>query len=100
MEAKCHLRYQRFGRRKVAQLLDAVRGKSLYEADGILQSLPRIATDIVGKAIKSAGVAILFAVLIAETPSLLRVSGMSSGRYQEPPELSRLSRADAQCHSH
>ena len=55
MDAKCHLRYQRFGRRKVAQLLDAVRGKSLYEAHYILESLPRIATDIVGKAIDSAG---------------------------------------------
>ena len=55
MEAKCHLRYQRYGRRKVAQLLDAVRGKSLYEAHYILESLPRIATDIVDKAIRSAG---------------------------------------------
>ena len=55
MEAKCKLRYQRFGRRKVAQLLDAVRGKSVYEAHYILESLPRIATDIVDKAIKSAG---------------------------------------------
>ena len=55
MEAKCHLRYQRYGRRKVAQLLDAVRGKSLWEAQYILQSLPRIATDIVDKAIRSAG---------------------------------------------
>lgn len=55
MEATCKLRYQRFGRRKVAQLLDAVRGKSLYEAKYILESLPRIATDIVDKAIRSAG---------------------------------------------
>lgn len=55
MEAKCQLRYQRFGRRKVAQLLDAVRGKSLWEAQYILASLPRIATDIVDKAIRSAG---------------------------------------------
>ncbi len=55
MEAKCKLRYQRYGRRKVAQLLDAVRGKSLYEAHYILESIPRIATDIVGKAINSAG---------------------------------------------
>jgi len=55
MEAKCHLRYQRYGRRKVAQLLDAVRGKSLWEAQYILAAQPRIATDIVGKAIKSAG---------------------------------------------
>ena len=55
MEAKCHLRYQRYGRRKVAQLLDAVRGKSLFEAQYILAAQPRIATDIVGKAIKSAG---------------------------------------------
>ena len=55
MEATCKLRYQRFGRRKVAQLLDAVRGKSLFEAHYILESLPRIATDIVDKAIRSAG---------------------------------------------
>lgn len=55
MEAKCDLKYQRFGRRKVAQLLDAVRGKSLWEAQYILASVPRIATDIVGKAIQSAG---------------------------------------------
>lgn len=55
MEAKCHLRYQRYGRRKVGQLLDQVRGKSLYEAQYILANLPRIATDVVGKAIKSAG---------------------------------------------
>ena len=55
MEAKCDLKSQRFGRRKVAQLLDAVRGKSLWEAQYILASVPRIATDIVGKAIQSAG---------------------------------------------
>lgn len=55
MEAICKLRYQRFGRRKVAQLLDAVRGKSIWEAQYILKSLPRIATDIVDKAIRSAG---------------------------------------------
>jgi large subunit ribosomal protein L22 len=55
MEAKCHLRYQRYGRRKVAQLLDEVRGKSLYEAQYILANIPRRATDVVGKAIKSAG---------------------------------------------
>ncbi|MDA8244637.1 MAG: uL22 family ribosomal protein [Elusimicrobia bacterium] len=55
MDAKCHLKYQRYGRRKVAQLLDQVRGKSLYEAQYILAALPRRATDVVGKAIKSAG---------------------------------------------
>ena len=55
MDAKCHLKYQRYGRRKVAQLLDQVRGKSLYEAQYILASIPMRATDVVGKAIKSAG---------------------------------------------
>ena len=49
MEAKCHLRYQRYGRRKVGQLLDEVRGKSLYEAQYILANIPRIATDVVVK---------------------------------------------------
>ena len=55
MEAKCHLKFQRYGRRKVAQLLDAIRGKSLFEADALLTATPRGATTVVQKAVKSAG---------------------------------------------
>lgn len=55
MEAKCNLKYQRCGRRKVARLLDAIRGKSLFEAQYILASIPAMSTTLVQKAIKSAG---------------------------------------------
>jgi len=55
MEARCHLRYQRYGRRKVGQLLDQVRGKSLYQAQQILASIPMRATELVQDAITSAG---------------------------------------------
>lgn len=55
MEAKCQLKYQRYGRRKVALLLDAIRGKSLYEAGHILKNTPLRACDVVYKAINSAG---------------------------------------------
>lgn len=55
MEAKCNLKYQRYGRRKVGQLLDQIRGKSLFEAEHILVSIPMRATELVHKAVKSAG---------------------------------------------
>ena len=55
MEAKCILRYQRYGRRKVAQLLSAIKGKSLFEAGYLLANTPRGATTVVNKAMQSAG---------------------------------------------
>ena len=55
MEAKCILRYQRYGRRKVAQLLSAIKGKSLFEAGYLLANTPRGATTVVHKAMQSAG---------------------------------------------
>jgi len=55
MEAICKLKYQRYGRRKVEQLLDQIRGKSLYEAQNILAAIPMRSTELVGKAIRSAG---------------------------------------------
>jgi large subunit ribosomal protein L22 len=55
MEAKCILRYQRYGRRKVAQLLNAIKGKSLFEAGHLLAATPRGATTVVHKAVQSAG---------------------------------------------
>lgn len=55
MEAKCHLKYQRYGRRKVGQLLTAIKGKSLFEAGHMLNSIPRGATTVVYKAVQSAG---------------------------------------------
>jgi len=55
MEAICHLKYQRYGRRKIAQLLDAIKGKTLYEAGHILANTPRGANTVVSKAVMSAG---------------------------------------------
>lgn len=55
MEAICKLRYQRYGRRKVGQLLDQIRGKSLFQAEQILASIPMKATGLVRDAVKSAG---------------------------------------------
>ncbi len=54
MEATAHARFQRFGARKVAQVLDQVRGKSLQNAQDILPIVPRAATTVVSKTIKSA----------------------------------------------
>ena len=55
MEARCYLKYQRYGRRKVGQMLDQVKGKSLFAAEQILRLAPRRCSDIVSKAIMSAG---------------------------------------------
>ncbi|MBI4803468.1 MAG: 50S ribosomal protein L22 [Elusimicrobia bacterium] len=55
MDAICKLKYQRYGRRKVARLLDQIRGKSLFEAQHILAGIPMRATELVHKAVKSAG---------------------------------------------
>ena len=55
MEAICKLRYQRYGRRKVGQLLDQIRGKSLFQAEQILANIPMKATELVNDAVRSAG---------------------------------------------
>lgn len=54
MEAISHARFQRFGARKVAQVLDQIRGKSVQRAQEILPLIPRRATTMVAKALKSA----------------------------------------------
>lgn len=54
MEATAHSRFQRFGRRKVAQVLDEVRGKSLWNAYQILPGVPRASAVLVSKTLRSA----------------------------------------------
>lgn len=54
MEATAHARFQRFGTRKVAQLLAEIRGKSVLEAEQILPSIPRACQTMVGKTVRSA----------------------------------------------
>ena len=54
MEAKAFARYQRFGARKVAQVCDQIRGKSVLQADAILPQIPRRSGVLVQKTLKSA----------------------------------------------
>ncbi|HVA67594.1 MAG TPA: uL22 family ribosomal protein [Elusimicrobiota bacterium] len=54
MEAQARARFQRYGSRKVAQLLREIRGKSVLEAEEILPSVPRACREMVEKTVKSA----------------------------------------------
>lgn len=54
MEAIVRARFQRFGSRKVNQVLDEIRGKSVQKAQERLPMIPRRATTLVTKALKSA----------------------------------------------
>ena len=54
MEATAHARFQRFGARKVAQVLTQIRGKSLVHAEQLLPQMPRAAATMVAKAVHSA----------------------------------------------
>ncbi|HVE12637.1 MAG TPA: 50S ribosomal protein L22 [Elusimicrobiota bacterium] len=54
MEATAYARFQRFGTRKVAQVLTQIRGKSVARAQDLLPLIPRKSTVIVVKALKSA----------------------------------------------
>ncbi len=54
MEAQARARFQRYGARKVAQLLKEIRGKSVLEAEEILPTVPRACRVMVEKAVKSA----------------------------------------------
>ena len=54
MEAIAHARFQRFGNRKVSQVLKEIRGKSVLEAEQILPTIPRICGRMIEKALHSA----------------------------------------------
>ncbi|MBI5629617.1 MAG: 50S ribosomal protein L22 [Elusimicrobia bacterium] len=54
MEAIAYARFQRYGARKVAQVLKEIRGKSVLEAEQLLPLLPRICAPMVAKTLKSA----------------------------------------------
>ena len=54
MEATAHARYQRFGTRKVSQVLKEIRGMSVLEAEQILPLVPRACAVMIEKALKSA----------------------------------------------
>ena len=54
MEATAHARFQRFGSRKVALVLDKIRGTSVERAEQLLPLIERRATRLVSKTLKSA----------------------------------------------
>lgn len=54
MEATAHARFQRYGTRKVAQVLEQIRGKSVRRAQELLPTIPRKSTVLVVKTLNSA----------------------------------------------
>ena len=54
MEATAYARFQRFGTRKVAQVLKEIRGKSVLQAEQLLPLMPRACGGMIAKAVRSA----------------------------------------------
>jgi len=54
MEAIAHARFQRYGSRKVEQVLEQIRGQSVQRVQEILILIPRRSTKLVGKTLLSA----------------------------------------------
>ena len=54
MEAKAVLRYARISPRKVGIVCDLIRGKSVAQANAILMSTPKAASELMLKVLKSA----------------------------------------------
>jgi large subunit ribosomal protein L22 len=54
MEAVSKAKFQRFGRRKVGQVLDQIRGKDVQTAENIISAIPRGCADMVQKTLKAA----------------------------------------------
>ena len=54
MEAICKAKFQRFGPRKVNQVCEIIRGKSVHAAQSVLPSAQRAATQLVEKTLRSA----------------------------------------------
>jgi len=54
MEATAYARFQRFGTRKVAQVLKEIRGKSVLQAEQLLPLIPRACGRMIAKTVRSA----------------------------------------------
>lgn len=54
MEATAHANFQRYGTRKVAQVLKEIRGKSVLQVEQVLPMLPRICSTMIEKTVRSA----------------------------------------------
>ena len=54
MEATAYAKFQRYGTRKVAQVLSEIRGKTALEAERLLPMIPRMCSGMITKAVRSA----------------------------------------------
>ncbi len=54
MDAVAIAKFQRYGRRKVGQIADQIRGKNVLVAEQLVEMAPRRSSDMVRKAIHSA----------------------------------------------
>jgi large subunit ribosomal protein L22 len=54
MEATAHARFQRYGTRKVAQVLREIRGKTVFEAERYLPMVARVCSTMIAKTVRSA----------------------------------------------
>jgi large subunit ribosomal protein L22 len=54
MEATAHARFQRYGTRKVTQVLREIRGKSVLEAEQVLPTIARACGKMIEKTLHSA----------------------------------------------
>jgi len=54
MQAVAKAKFQRYGRRKVGQVLDQIRGKNIHIAEQIVSMVPRGCADMVRKTLHSA----------------------------------------------
>jgi len=54
MEATAHARFQRYGTRKVGQVIMQIRGKSVLDAERLLPMIPRICSTMISKTVRSA----------------------------------------------
>ena len=54
MEAISKAKFQRFGRRKVGQVLDEIRGKDVQTAANLISAMPRRCAEMVQKTVKAA----------------------------------------------
>ena len=54
MDAIARAKFQRFGARKVAQVLSEIRGKSVFEVEQMLPMIPRTCSRFIEKTIRSA----------------------------------------------
>ena len=54
MEATAHANFQRYGSRKVGQVLTEIRGKAVLKAEQLLPLIPRTCQIMVAKTLRSA----------------------------------------------